>query len=85
MTADDDGHDDGEHDDYDDDRHNVGHHDDDDDGRDGYHIFIIRIMMDIVCQAMYRCTPVIAVASGGPLETVLHEKTGFLCEQVMVI
>lgn len=83
MTADDDGHDDGE---LDDDGHNVGHYDDDDDGRDGYHyhIFIIRIMMDMVCQAMYRCTPVIAVASGGPLETVLHEKTGFLCEQVMM-
>jgi glycosyltransferase involved in cell wall biosynthesis len=26
-------------------------------------------------------TPVVAVNSGGPLETVLHEVSGFLCEQ----
>jgi glycosyltransferase involved in cell wall biosynthesis len=32
-------------------------------------------------EAMFCETPVIAVASGGPLETVVHEKTGFLCDQ----
>ncbi|XP_033636171.1 alpha-1,3/1,6-mannosyltransferase ALG2-like [Asterias rubens] len=31
-------------------------------------------------EAMYMSRPVIAVNSGGPLETVVHEKTGFLCE-----
>ena len=31
-------------------------------------------------EAMYMRCPVIAVNSGGPLETVAHEKTGFLCE-----
>lgn len=29
---------------------------------------------------MAAARPVIAVASGGPLETVVHEETGFLCE-----
>lgn len=32
-------------------------------------------------EAMYAGTPVIAVASGGPLETVIHGRTGFLCAQ----
>jgi alpha-1,3/alpha-1,6-mannosyltransferase len=32
-------------------------------------------------EAMSRETPVIAVCSGGPLETVVHEETGFLCEE----
>ncbi|KAJ2842240.1 Alpha-1,3-mannosyltransferase-like protein [Coemansia erecta] len=31
-------------------------------------------------EAMYMRVPVIAVDSGGPRETVLHGKTGFLCE-----
>jgi glycosyltransferase involved in cell wall biosynthesis len=31
-------------------------------------------------QAMYCGTPVIAVASGGPLETIAHNETGFLCD-----
>ncbi|XP_051576718.1 alpha-1,3/1,6-mannosyltransferase ALG2 [Myxocyprinus asiaticus] len=31
-------------------------------------------------EAMYSHTPVIAVNSGGPLESVAHGKTGFLCE-----
>ena len=31
---------------------------------------------------MFLKVPVIAVNSGGPRETVLHGKTGFLCEQV---
>ncbi|KAK1806666.1 hypothetical protein P4O66_005169, partial [Electrophorus voltai] len=31
-------------------------------------------------EAMYTCCPVIAVASGGPLESVVHGETGFLCE-----
>ena len=31
-------------------------------------------------EAMYAGSPVLAVASGGPLETVLDGKTGFLCE-----
>ncbi len=31
-------------------------------------------------EAMHSGTPVIAVSSGGPLETVLHRKTGFLCK-----
>ncbi|XP_061771684.1 alpha-1,3/1,6-mannosyltransferase ALG2 isoform X1 [Nerophis ophidion] len=31
-------------------------------------------------EAMYCCCPVIAVNSGGPLESVAHGKTGFLCE-----
>ena len=31
-------------------------------------------------EAMYMKCPVIAVASGGPLETVVHELTGYLCE-----
>ncbi len=31
-------------------------------------------------EAMYAGTPVIAVSSGGPLETVIDGKTGFLCE-----
>ena len=30
-------------------------------------------------EAMYMKRPVIAVNSGGPLETVLHGETGFLC------
>ena len=30
-------------------------------------------------EAMYMRRPVIAVSSGGPLETVLHNETGFLC------
>ena len=33
-------------------------------------------------EAMSRNTPVIAVQSGGPLETVVHGETGFLCEEV---
>ena len=32
-------------------------------------------------EAMYMQCPVIAVNSGGPLETVEHAETGFLCEQ----
>lgn len=32
-------------------------------------------------EAMACCTAVIAVASGGPLETVVHGKTGMLCDQ----
>ena len=36
-------------------------------------------IVPLECMAASR--PVIAVASGGPLETVVHEKTGFLCEQ----
>lgn len=32
-------------------------------------------------EAMRAECPVIAVNSGGPLETVLHDETGFLCEQ----
>jgi glycosyltransferase involved in cell wall biosynthesis len=36
-------------------------------------------------QAMQRCTPVIAVASGGPLETIEDQVTGFLCEQASYI
>jgi len=31
-------------------------------------------------ESMYCRTPVIAVNSGGPMETVLHETTGWLCE-----
>ena len=31
-------------------------------------------------EAMYMKCPVIAVASGGPLETVVDQQTGFLCE-----
>lgn len=31
-------------------------------------------------EAMYMQKPVVAVNSGGPLETVVDEKTGFLCE-----
>jgi alpha-1,3/alpha-1,6-mannosyltransferase len=31
-------------------------------------------------EAMYLSRPVIAVNSGGPTETVVHEQTGFLCE-----
>lgn len=31
-------------------------------------------------EGMYLCRPVIAVNSGGPLETVVDGKTGFLCE-----
>jgi alpha-1,3/alpha-1,6-mannosyltransferase len=31
-------------------------------------------------EAMYSETPVICVNSGGPVETVVHETTGFLCE-----
>ena len=31
-------------------------------------------------EAMARGCPVIAVASGGPLETVVHRQTGFLAE-----
>ena len=32
-------------------------------------------------EAMYMKCPVIAVNSGGPLETVLHDHTGYLCDQ----
>ena len=32
-------------------------------------------------EAMYMKCPVIAVNTGGPLETVAHEDTGFLCDQ----
>lgn len=32
-------------------------------------------------EAMYLRCPVIAVSSGGPLETVSHNQTGFLCDQ----
>ena len=32
-------------------------------------------------ESMFCGTPVVAVASGGPLETILHNHTGFLCEQ----
>jgi alpha-1,3/alpha-1,6-mannosyltransferase len=31
-------------------------------------------------EAMYMRRPVVAVNTGGPLETVLHEETGYLCE-----
>lgn len=31
-------------------------------------------------ESMYNGTPVIAVNDGGPTETIIHEKTGFLCE-----
>jgi glycosyltransferase involved in cell wall biosynthesis len=31
-------------------------------------------------EAMYAGRPVIAVNSGGPMETIIHEKTGFLCD-----
>lgn len=31
-------------------------------------------------EAMYLSVPVIAVNSGGPTETIVHEQTGFLCE-----
>jgi alpha-1,3/alpha-1,6-mannosyltransferase len=34
-------------------------------------------------QAMSLGTPVIAVNNGGPLETVLHNVTGYLCEEVL--
>ena len=30
-------------------------------------------------------TPVIAVNNGGPLETVKHEVTGFLCNEVTIL
>ena len=33
-------------------------------------------------EAMYMRCPVIAVRSGGPLETVAHEETGYLCEPI---
>lgn len=33
-------------------------------------------------EAMYMERPVIAVASGGPMETVEHGKTGFLCQPI---
>jgi alpha-1,3/alpha-1,6-mannosyltransferase len=33
-------------------------------------------------QAMYAGVPVVAVASGGPLETVVDGKTGYLCDGV---
>jgi len=32
-------------------------------------------------EAMYAARPVVAVASGGPLESIVHEETGFLQEQ----
>lgn len=32
-------------------------------------------------ESMYLRKPVIAVNSGGPTETIIHESTGFLCEQ----
>lgn len=31
-------------------------------------------------EAMYCGTPVIAVNSGGPMETVIHQETGYLCD-----
>jgi len=31
-------------------------------------------------EAMYAGRPVVAVNSGGPMETIVHEKTGYLCE-----
>lgn len=31
-------------------------------------------------EAMYQAKPVIAVNSGGPTETIIHDSTGFLCE-----
>jgi alpha-1,3/alpha-1,6-mannosyltransferase len=31
-------------------------------------------------EAMYAGTPVVACRSGGPVETILHNETGFLCE-----
>lgn len=31
-------------------------------------------------EAMYLSRPVVAVNSGGPTETIVHEQTGFLCE-----
>ena len=34
-------------------------------------------------EAMYLGTPVVAVDSGGPRETVLHGETGYLCPQVL--
>lgn len=33
---------------------------------------------------MHMGTPVVAVDSGGPKETVVHEQTGFLCPPVRV-
>jgi alpha-1,3/alpha-1,6-mannosyltransferase len=32
----------------------------------------------VPCEAMIQGVPVIAISNGGPLETVEHEKTGFL-------
>jgi hypothetical protein len=37
--------------------------------------------MSILLQTMYEFTPVIAVNSGGPKETVVHGRTGLLCHQ----
>lgn len=34
----------------------------------------------VPCEAMIQGVPVIAINNGGPLETVEHEKTGFLLE-----
>lgn len=31
-------------------------------------------------ESMYMRRPVVAVNSGGPTETIIHESTGFLCE-----
>jgi len=31
-------------------------------------------------EAMYKCRPVIACKSGGPLETIVNNKTGYLCD-----
>ena len=38
----------------------------------------------VPCEAMAMGCPVLAVATGGPLETVVHGSTGFLLEQVSV-
>ena len=35
-------------------------------------------------QAMFLGVPVVAVNSGGPTETVIHQLTGFLCDSVMM-
>ena len=34
----------------------------------------------VPCEAMIKGVPVIAINFGGPIETVEHQKTGFLCE-----
>uniref|UniRef100_A0A182SWH4 Alpha-1,3/1,6-mannosyltransferase ALG2 n=1 Tax=Anopheles maculatus TaxID=74869 RepID=A0A182SWH4_9DIPT len=35
-------------------------------------------------EGMYLSKPVIAVNSGGPLETIIHEQTGFLCDPLPI-